>query len=154
MKITITFILISLYSISSQSQNSYKTESGITYKIGDTLHIGRPLNDLGWTAIYKDKSRKTYAFNRNLVNKKVIVKKIDTTSSPTALIFTIYRRNFYVNIDDALNNKEIIPSVKRQLTNKNTEHKYDVLLKLKKLLDSEAITQEEYIKEKKKILND
>lgn len=147
--ITIAFFGLSFCSF---SQNSYKTNSGVIYKIGDTLNIGQPLSNLGWISIY-EKKEDDYILNKNLINKNVIIKSIDTISSPVNFTFTFFKRDFKIDIDDALKNKEVIPQFERVLAKKGKINKYEVLKTLKELLDDGALTQEEFEIEKKKILN-
>lgn len=148
----ILFCLIVLLSLSTYGQDSYKTDSGIEFKVGDTLKLGSPLSHLGWTAIFKEKGRKTLITNKNFINKEVVIKSINTKDLPVSFSFLIFRKEFYVNIDDALANKEIIPTIKMELSKKQFYGKYELLKKLKDLLDNGTITKEEFKSEKKKIL--
>ncbi|MBU2939686.1 SHOCT domain-containing protein [Lacinutrix sp. C3R15] len=148
-KLIIALLFVSL----SYGQESYKSTSGIIFKEGDTLRIGSPLSHLGWKAIFKDKERTTLISNKNFIDKEVVVKSINTNSDPVSLSFLIYRKEFYINIDDALANNELIPKVKLELANNKFQKKYELLKTLKDFLDNGTITKEEYQKEKTKILN-
>lgn len=153
-KITFIFFFISLTSF---SQTEYKTKQGITYKIGDTIHIGRPMK-IGrsmvmvaashWKTIFKMNG--SNSSNSNLTDKKVIINKIEEASGITRFNFRIYQTNFYVNIDEAITTGEILSE--HSLDSDKTEDKYDKLKKIKELYDSGALTKEEFDLEKTKIL--
>ncbi|NND51565.1 MAG: SHOCT domain-containing protein, partial [Saprospiraceae bacterium] len=129
---------------------------GVIYTIGDTLKIGQPLSHLGWVSIFSYTDRDSYIKNKNLINKSVVITNIDTLYKPVNFTFDFYNKQFYVNIDHALQNKEVFPkfeseSAKSGFQNINTT-KYELLIQLKELLDINAITRKEYEAEKKKIL--
>ncbi|GAA3629220.1 SHOCT domain-containing protein [Flavivirga jejuensis] len=148
----ITLVLLFLFaSLVSWSQDLYKTKSGITYKIGDTLYIGQPLSNLGWLSIYETREE-DYIRNKNLIDKLVIITDINLEANPVHLIFNYLNKDLKIDIDDAIRNKEVIPHVKRDLADKKKLNKYQLLKDLKDLLDSGALTQEEFNEEKKKIL--
>jgi hypothetical protein len=149
----VIFAISIFFTFYLNGQTTYKTASGIEFKVGDTIKIGSPLSNLGWVSIFKDKNRKKYAMNKNFIGKEVIIKSIDTTELPVSFSFDVFRTTFYVNIDEALANKELIPSIKMELTNKQLYGKYELLQKLKDLFDNGTITKEEFNAEKKKILN-
>ncbi len=151
MKIKI-FLLAFICATISKAQEKYTSESGIIFKIGDTITLGQPISHLGWKTIYR-KEGEDYITNKNLVDKNVIIKSIDTTKSEPVLIVEYKRRRFFIKIDDALKNKEVMLSFKRELA-KAMDDKYEALKKLKELLDEGIITEEEFEKEKEKILNE
>ncbi|MCF6308307.1 MAG: hypothetical protein L3J09_10150 [Flavobacteriaceae bacterium] len=151
MKKFIFLLVVLLFIYNGYCQDSYKTESGIVYKIGDTLRIGSPLSHLGWRSVYRKKTNK-YMSNKNLIKKDVLIVGVDTKIDPVILIFEYKRTKFKVEIDDALRNKEVIPPLERELINKGFSNKYQLLKQLKDLLDIGAITEYEYKVEKKKIL--
>ncbi|MDC3242218.1 SHOCT domain-containing protein [Flavobacteriaceae bacterium] len=157
LKIILTaFITLVLFQYSAFSQDFYKTKSGVIYKIGDTIQLGQPLSHLGWYSIYSHNSRETYIKNRNMINDEIIIKSIDNSVVPTKFFFDYYNKEFIIEIDDALKNKEVIPQFERELAKKGysekSNSKYRLIKELKELLDIGAITQEEFNTEKKKIL--
>ncbi len=139
-----------LITISLSAQENYKTESGLEFKVGDTLTLGQPLSHLGWRSIYTEEG-KDYITNKNLVNKKVTIKTIDTTKKDVAFIVIYKRKPFYVLIDEALKNNEVMLSFRPELSN-NFKSKYQALRELKSLLDDGILTEKEFTLEKKKIL--
>ncbi|WP_104736183.1 SHOCT domain-containing protein [Hanstruepera ponticola] len=135
------------------AQVSYKTDSGIIFNIGDTLRIGSPLSHLGWKAIFRDADREKNISNKNFIDKEIVIKSIDTINKPVNFKFIIYRKEFIVNIDDAIRNKEIILQYNRSLAKRDLANKYELLKTIKDFLDNGTITKEEYEIEKQKILN-
>jgi hypothetical protein len=146
-------LMIFVFTLSSFAQDTYQTDSGIIFKVGDTIRIGSPLSHLGWKAIFKDFKRINEVSNKNFIDKQVVIKSIDTTNKPVNFKFLIYRKEYIVNIDDALRNKEIILQFQRVLAEKDLSNKYELLKTIKDFLDNGTITKKEYEIEKKKILN-
>ena len=150
MKKNIIIILMLFTSQLLISQNHYKTLSGLVFYVGDTIKLGQPLSHLGWRSIYS-KRGEDYITNKNLISKEVIITAIDTVNKPVNFSIEYKRKIFKVDIDEALRNKEIIPQLNLTLSKAS---KYDLLIKLKDLLDKGILTQKEYDIEKKKILDD
>jgi len=132
MKTTFLFLL---FSISIISQNSYKTKSGVIYKVGDTIRIGQPLSHLGWISIMTTRENEDYIKNKNLIDKDVVIKRMETVNDSVSFVFEFYKKEFILNIDHAIQNKEVIPQFARALTKVKSQNKYTLLLDLKKLLD-------------------
>jgi len=151
-KFIILFYLLVSLSVFSQSQ--YKTAQGFTYKIGDTIQIGQPilisLSTGHWKTIFSKKGKNLT--NNNLINKSVVIKKIEVIDSITRFNFRIFSSDFYVNIDEALAKGEVIVDPKKQKEISLNDDKYDKLKKIKDLYDSGALTKEEFESEKIKIL--
>lgn len=147
------FYILLIFPFLGQSQETYKTVSGIVYHIGDSLKIGQPLSHLGWRSIYVSRNDLDYFANKNLVTKVVIISEIDTINKPVNFGFKYLGKNFRVDIDEAIRNKEVIPQLEQELAGKGPS-KYDQLIKLKELLDQGILTPDEFEKEKKKILGD
>lgn len=154
----IAFILL-FVNMNCLSQTEYQTKQGIKYKIGDTLHIGRPMKIAKsmimvaashWKTIYKMNGETSG--NSNLTDKKVVINKIEEVDKMTRFQFRIFNTNFYVIIDEAITTGEILSDYKVNF-NVASEDKYDKLKKIKELLDSGALTPEEFESEKKKILS-
>jgi Short C-terminal domain len=146
-------LLLFISSTVCYTQSYYETKTGVTYKIGDTIRMGQPLSHLGWISINSNTNNK-YVINKNLINKDVIIKYIDTVNASVNFTFTFYNKDFRININNALRNKEVIPQFERELANKGlSSNKYQMIKTLKELLDSGALTKEEFELEKSKILN-
>lgn len=143
--ITILFLLIGLLVYSQ----SITTDTGIIFKKGDTIRMGQPLSHLGWREVFTAKDE-DYVTNKNLINKDLIIRDVNTKEKTVTVVYK--RRKFYININEALRNKEVIPQFKRELVNQSTFTKYNALRELKSLLDDGIITKEEYNLEKKKLL--
>jgi hypothetical protein len=141
------------------SQNEYKTKSGIIYKVGDTLKLGNPVTLLNsmlsnssagsWNTIFDLKNKNLS--NTNFINKKVIITKIELFENTAKLYFTLFRKDLYVLIDEAIASREVITPVTENLNQSKELDKYDKIKKLKELLDMGAITNDEYEIEKKNI---
>ena len=154
---TIILILINTFIVSSQTE--YKTKSGHIYKIGDTIELGQPVKISSspliattgeWATILNKKGENVR--NMNLVNSKGIIEEIHIDSNNTRLIFKVFGRKFYVLIEEAIRKNEVVLPL-RFSESYIREDKYDKIRKLKELLDIEAITKEEFDKEKKKLLD-
>lgn len=149
------FILFFFITVTSFAQTEYKTTQGITYKVGDTLQIGQPigisLSAGRWKTIFSKSGNEIT--NNNLINKKTFIKKIKIVDGIAQFYFRIYATDFYVNIDEGLAKGEIISPYNKLNALPDEEDKYDKLKKIKDLLDSGALTKEEYNSEKIKILN-
>lgn len=136
------------------AQDSYKTKSGFIYKVGDSLQLGQPIMMSSspiiattgeWVSVFSLGGENLR--NMNFMNKSAIITAIDTVGKDK-LRFKLYRKEFYVKIDEAIDKGEVVISI-----NKKEVDKYDLLKKLKDLYDSGALTEEEFNIEKKKILN-
>ncbi|WP_438423064.1 SHOCT domain-containing protein [Aquimarina macrocephali] len=153
--ITTLFLLISLF---SYSQNSYTTKSGFEYKVGDTITLGSPMHissspfiasTCKWETVFSKKKGENCR-NMNFTSKDAIIYEIDL-SKPVKIHFKIFSRKFYTTIEKGISSGEIIiPGTEKE---KPKADKYDLIAKLKSLLDDGAITKEEYESEKKKILS-
>ena len=150
----ITFLILFLTSICF-AQTEYKTTQGLIFKVGDTIQIGQPMGislSVGhWKAIFTKKGGEIT--NNNLINKKVVVNKIENIDGITRFCFRIYSSDFYANIDEALAKGEIINPYNKPNNSKKELDKYDKLKKAKELFDSGVLTKEEFEIEKKKILD-
>ena len=153
---TIILIFIKTFIVSSQTE--YKTKSGHIYKIGDTIELGQPVKISSspliattgeWATILNKKGENVK--NMNLINSKGIIEEIQTNGN-TQLIFKVFGRKFYVLIEEAIRKNEVVLPL-RFSESYIREDKYDKIRKLKELLDIEAITKEEFDKEKKKLLD-
>jgi hypothetical protein len=148
----VIFLLTVILSINFvSSQGSYKTKSGVVYEVGDTIKLGDPLSHLGWISVYKRENKETYMNNRNLVNKEFVIKEI-IEENPVVFKFELYKTTFSIKIDEAIDNKEIIPPFYRKIETNNKLDNLKFLEYLKSLYDKGILTKEEYELEKKKLL--
>lgn len=171
MKLTLlSFLFFLAVGASAQTANiqEYAAPNGKTYKVGDTIKLGRGSDPQGhfrflelggWGTIMTNDSRKDASQNnigRAYNGMNVAVKKIKQTKSRGAVktIFVVgggALSNFNLVIDDAIANCEVA-----DCDNTKTEavvaqeSGLDKLKKLKALFDAGAISKEEYNAKKDK----
>jgi hypothetical protein len=163
-KIYLTWLLTTITFISqseclAQNSDSYKASNGVEYKIGDNIKLGRgsaPNGDFvylqmgGWAAGSSDTNiGKSYA-GLAVTLKKIKKYKFKGEEKVLFVVGGGNITNYNLNIEDAIATCEVADCKKNEPVVK--EDKYDRLKKLKDLLDQKIITQEEYDKEKTKIL--
>lgn len=172
MKLIFTFFLAMLvFSTYSQKRlDEYKASNGITYHEGDTIKMGTgsmPNGDYkylqmgGWAAAVSYNSNKgsdQFNIGRGLSGTNIIVKKIHEVKMRGAkkVYFTVVGKNitnYNLLIDDAIESCEITPCNDSKKQTVQQEDIYDKIAKLKKLLDSGAINQQEYDSSKAKLLS-
>lgn len=164
--ITLLFVAMATFSI---GQDTYKASNGITYHIGDTILLGRGsaqngdflyLQMGGWAAIAgHDQSKGS---DQNNISKAysgtaVTLKKIKTykIKGVAKVYFTVGGgniTNYSLIIEDAIESCEVKDCNKKE--GAKADDKYAKLAKIKELLDSGVLTQEEFDKEKAKILSE
>jgi len=160
-----SFLIISItnsYGQSYKSVSTFLAPNGITYKVGDKIKLGRASGSngrfiyivaSGWNESTDSESNMLSASE---AGSFVFIKKIKkyNLSRDTNTYFIVSlggMTRYRLDIVNAIETCEIA-ECKKALSN-DTSDKYDQLIKLKKLLDMGAITQEEYEREKDKILN-
>ncbi|MDB4901637.1 MAG: hypothetical protein JWQ63_918 [Mucilaginibacter sp.] len=172
MKKLIIIILAIIGSLNAKAQKliAYVASNGITYHLKDTVHLGRGsapngtflyLQMGGWAAIASYSASDGPNANnigRGYANTAVIVKKINQTKIKgiVKVYFTVGGgniTNYLLYIEDAIQTCEVTPCTAPDNNQQIVADKFDLLKKLKGLLDSGAITQTEYDEQKKKILN-
>ncbi|MDW5288748.1 hypothetical protein [Formosa sp. PL04] len=126
----------------------YLTKTGDSLKVGDTLTIGIPTSDLGFTYITQGGQR----VSNSLADKKVIVHKLKTYGSAKSgykmyVLFKGYGINVFIDYDTALELGEI-NNPNKKLTKTEAINK---LKEGKDLLDLELITQDDYDKLKSEL---
>lgn len=157
---TIYSVLFSLFLF---SQNEYKTKLGLIFRVGDSITIAKPSTLLSsgitgtsageWNSIFTLKNEKLT--NVNFINKKVIIEKIEIIDNDAKFYVEKFNKKLYIKIENAILSNEIIfDKSKLPFVNNSNIDKYDKLKKIKELLDSGALTKEEFEIEKKKILNE
>jgi len=171
---TILTVLILLIFSSAYGQKNiaeYNASNGITYKIGDKIKLGRGsatngdflyLQMGGWGAAMSYNSNKgsdQFNIGKSYSGLAVEIKKIKTYKfkGEEKVIFTVAGgniTNYNLVIEDAIATCEVADCKKEETTTSSSESKLDKLKKLKELLDSGTLTQEEFDKEKQKVLDE
>lgn len=152
----------------SQNITSYKATNGVTYHVNDTVRLGKGSNANGSFAFIEDygpgpipppdpnRAPSGRSLPKQFTNSTVLLKAIRKTSfngidkyifmvNPGGLFrFTMY-------IDDAISACEVKPCAADETKVGSVA---DEIKKLKSLLDSGAITKEEYEAQKKKLLGE
>jgi hypothetical protein len=146
------------------SVTEYKASNGVTYHIGDTVKLGRGTKPDGSFLYLEDHGlipnpRSTRTLPKEFANAGAVLKSIKKTR-----INGVDKYMFSVNpggpmrytgfIDDAIEACEVKPCKSTDSVTQATAGSVaDEIKKLKGLLDSGAITKEEYDAQKKKLLN-
>ncbi len=155
MKTISTFLLLLLSTYTySQAILTYKATNGITYNVGDTLKLGQG-SSANKTFVYIQvsglmvdiKNPERNYLPATYAGSSLIIKSIKPHKGK---VFFFVKGGNYALIDEAIAACEVIPCKETEAPKND---KYADLKQLKELLDSGAITQEEYNKEKEKILN-
>lgn len=167
----ILLLAVPLFSF-GQKLKEYKASNGITYRIGDTVKLGRgsdPNGNFmyvqigGWGKAFTYESGKgaaQYDLDRNFAGTAAVIKKIRNEKAHGAdrIVFTVGLgniSNYDMYIEYAIATCEIA-DCKKNLTMTAEQPKAsnaEELAKYKKLLDQGAITKAEYEAVKKKLLN-
>jgi hypothetical protein len=172
MKKILLFALLVFVCVLAKAQKEYKAINGITYKIGDMVHLGRGsspsgtflyLQMGGWGAIMNYNSSdgpNQLNIGRGYANTAVVIKKIKTQKIEgiEKYYFVVGGgniTNYNLMIDEAIQACEVTPcqNPNQAIVVQQADDQFDKLKKLKGLLDSGAITQTEYDEQKKKLLN-
>ena len=166
MKLTaLTLMLLFSISAIAEQVDSYKASNGKTYQSGDVIKLGRGSAQNGWF-VYLSTGGWAFAANggvttpqldQSFTGTNVTVKKIKSVGSSSKIIFTVGAgglSNYSLDIENAIATCEIADCKKDAIpvTIVSSPSKFDELKKLKELLDTGAITEEEYKAEKEKLL--
>jgi hypothetical protein len=163
------FALIFLLPVAgfAQKLKEYHASNGKTYHAGDTVRVGlgsMPNGDFKYilinTLLPTPPRRNSSDLNahKDMSGSNYVIKKITSSrqgGGSDKVVFTIRTGGLPtcdVWIEEAIASCEVTPCADQKV---NTSPKFSVadeLLKLKKLLDSGAITQAEYDAQKKKLL--
>jgi hypothetical protein len=171
--IPICFILLLSYNVKAQKLDEYKAINGITYKVRDTVWLGKGsggnaeflyLSLTGFAAVMTYNSYKgqdQFNMSRSFQNTYGIIKKITSEGlkDQQKVVFTLICKGgtrCALVIDDAIDACEVTPCNAPNATQAPPPQQSvaDELLKFKSLLDSGAITQAEYDAQKKKLLGE
>jgi hypothetical protein len=156
----------------TKKYESYTASNGVTYHIGDTVILGRGsapdgtfryVQMGGWAGTLNTDANNANANNigKNYSGTGVIIKKIRSykMKGVERVAFVVGGgniTNYELSIEDAIGTCEIRDCKQQtsQVIQVATESKYDKLKKLKELLDSGAITKDEYDQEKTKVMEE
>jgi len=145
----------------AQKLKEYKASNGITYKAGDDIMMGSGSGNNDnyvylWitSALAKGGEIKSRAYNGYSVTIKKIKRFKDKRSEKVLfLVGGGNISNYTLDIENAIESCEIKDCGQNNTQISYTEtDKYEKLKKLKELLDSDILTQEEFDSEKRKIL--
>jgi hypothetical protein len=164
-KLLLLIILLAPVAAIGQTLTEYKALNNKTYHIGDTVKLRKGSGTSGeflYVQIggvngflsrgHNQNMDRAYA-NTQMVIKKIKKGKIDPRSIEK-LWFVVDGggiNTWNIFIDDAISSCEVVPC--QSTPGAGTLNVADEIAKLKKLLDSGAITQAEYNSQKKKLLN-
>lgn len=159
-RVLLLLLLITFTTYGQKRIKEYKASNGVTYKENDTIKLGIGsglqgtfvnLHVGGW-AMGGGPIGSSYA-NTGVIVKKMKKGKIKGVEK---VIFTVGGgniTNYYLDIEPAIQTCEVTPcNDKKGAVVIQEDDKYDKLAKLKALLDDGVLTQEEFDKEKQKIL--
>ena len=164
MKVLFSIVLVlgPLFSI-AQRLEEYTASNDITYRVGDMVSLGRGSGDNG-TFVYlttggwaRSSELAQYQLGATAYsNMNVKIKKIRNHKYKGAetVRFTVgggYIFKYWLRIEEAITTCEVVPCEDSENTETETDH-YQKLRELKQLLYEGIITQEEFDKEKKEIL--
>ncbi len=146
------------------SVTEYKASNGITYHLGDTVRLGRGTKPDGSFLYLEDHGiipnpRSTRTLPKEFANAAAVVKSIRKmkVNGIDKYMFSVNPGGplrYTVFIDDAIEACEVKPCKTPDSAKPATAGSVaDEIKKLKGLLDSGAITKEEYDAQKKKLLN-
>ncbi len=151
------------------AQNDYKASNGKTYRVGDTIRVALGSMPDGNFKYVQASQPSFFPPRRNgndlnarkdFANTSAIIKKIKTgsrlTDNGNKIILVVKGNgliNFDVWIEEAIAACEVTPcATPTSAPTVQTANVADELLKLKKLLDAGALTQDEFNAQKKKLL--
>jgi hypothetical protein len=151
--------------------SQYTAANGLTYHVGDTVKLAqgsatdgsfRYVQYGGWEVFFQSgHSSDAHNVERTFAGYGAVIKKIHTFKAHGIVkaVFAVdigAGSNFDLWIDQAITSCEVVncaPAGNQLVGRGHDEDNLDKLKKLKALLDSGAITQEEYNAQKKKLLN-
>jgi hypothetical protein len=171
MKTTLVWLMALLFApllSFSQDITSYKASNGVTYKLNDTVRLGKGSNANGSFAFIEDygpgptlpvdpnRAPSGRSLPKQFTNTFVVLRAIrkTTVNGADKYIFMVnpgglFRYTLY--IDDAITACEVKPCA---ADNAKLGSVADEIKKLKALLDQGAITKAEYDAQKKKLLGE
>lgn len=161
-KIILLLLMVSAFASAQDKVTEYKASNSITYKVGDTIVLGRGsghqgtfvyLKMAGWMVGTETQIGSAYS-GLNVIIKKIKLQKFKGASK---MYFTVGGgniTNYSLEIEEAIATCEIKDCNSPQSTAVNKNDKYDQLKKLKELLADGTLSQEEFETEKKKLLNE
>lgn len=161
-KIILLLLLVTGFANAQERILEYKASNNVTYKVGDTIQLGRGsgiqgtfvyLKIAGWAAGSATQIGSAYG-GLNVNIKKI---KKATFKGAEKIYFTVGGgniTNYSLEIEEAIATCEVKDCTSPQGTVISQSDKYDKLKKLKDLLSDGTLSQEEYDSEKKKLLQE
>ncbi len=167
--VLLSFIFL-LTGVKAQYINEYKASNGITYRVGDTVRLGKGsavngdflcLQIGSWKGLSEKRAARSNDsgnVGRAYSHTNLLIKKIRRyTIRGTEKVCFLFKANLFTDyvlaVEDAIDACEVMPCVNEEkLVSKNPSIA-DQLIKLKELYDKGAITGEEYAAAKKKLLD-
>ena len=164
-------ILISLLPVTAfcQEMKEFKAPNGKTYHVGDTLKVGMgsmPDGNFKYIRVTPPPffpprpNGNNFSAKRDFAMSTAVIRKIKTTSQMSGsdkVMFTVKAGGigtYDIWIVEAIAACEVTPCSGTTPGAASTYSVADEILKLKKLLDSGAITKAEYDAQKKKLLDE
>jgi hypothetical protein len=134
--------------------DEYTAMDGFTYKPGDTLTIGKPVNEKAFAFMYSQEMNGQIPVGITFSNAKIIAKKIYVSGSEKRGFKSYVRAKaqcslcgyFVVSLDDAIQSGELVA---KGLTKETAIKK---LKEQKELLELGVITSEEFEKKKAELI--
>jgi len=156
--IIIVFLLSPILAFVQKQLPEYKASNNVTYHPGDTVMLGMGSATNGnfmyvqVAGFAQSSNQDQNNLPRGFSGRNAVIRNINSVRHQGSdkvyfLVGLGLRTNYYLVIEDAIATCEIPCNEKDQ-----PDDKYDQLKKLKALLDDGAIAQEEYDKEKTKLL--
>jgi len=160
MKKVVLIVLMSMttltYAQKILKMNQYTASNGVTYKIGDTVYLGRGYAQgrfvyvtmggiMQSTNPYANQLPPTYAGGAAII-KKIKLYKYKAFRGVRFTVGLGTATNYIIDIENAIATCEVKPCLNDKYD------KYDKLLKLKELLEKGIIDNDEYEQERKKLL--
>lgn len=152
----IIIVVIATSHAEAQELPEYTASNGVTYKPGDNIKMGRGSGNSGdFVYLVMGGMAQQNVIHKNYAGRGVTLKRIKKFKSggQDKVAFIVGGgniTNYNLFIEDAIATCEV-EACNRQPV--EAPDKFQKLKELKELLDSGALTQEEYDKEKQKILN-
>jgi hypothetical protein len=153
------FLLSPLWAFTQRSLTEYKASNDVTYHIGDTVKLAQgSAHNHDFLYVVTGGLAPGVSLPRGYTGRIAVIKKILNArfKGTDKIYFAVgvgLLTNYYIYIEDAIANCEIADACKdKNQPIESSSDKYDQLKKLKDLLDQGVLTQEEYDKEKAKLL--
>lgn len=161
-KIILLLLFVSAVANAQDKVTEYKASNNVTYKVGDSIALGRGsglqgtfvyLKMAGWMAGTDVQIGSAYA-GLNVIIKKLKVQKFKGASKMYFVVGGGNITNYTLEIEEAIASCEVKDcNATKTVSSAPAPDKFDQLKKLKDLLANGTLNQEEFEAEKKKLLN-